>query len=157
MNDHEAVQRLARLEGQMESVSQAVSRIENFFQQVINPIDRRMGEMSLSLQHLQEKVLDTREQTVACNESHKASTKQLTERIDDVHDTAAALENKATAGLRVALWFCGVFSAIVFSAGGWLVAQVGKNTEMNLVQQQRIEQLEKQLVDVRDQQRAATK
>jgi len=157
MNDHEAVQRLARLEGQMESVSQALSRIENVIQQVINPIDRRMGELTLSVQHLQEKVQDTREQTVGCAEAHKASTKQLTERVDAVHDMAAALENKSTAGLRVALWFCGIFGAITFSAGGWLVAQVGKNTEMNLVQQQRIEQLEKQLVDVRDQQRTATK
>ena len=150
MNDSESVQRLARLEGQMDSVAQAVSRIESFIQQVINPIDRRMGEVQLQLQHLQEKVSDTREQTAACNESHKSATKLLTEKIDAVHDQAAKLEAKSTAGLRVAVWFCGIFGAIVFAAGSWIFAQVGKNTEVNAVQQQRIDQLEKQTLELRE-------
>jgi hypothetical protein len=149
----DGVQRLARLEGKMESVSESVQRIESAIQRLMGPIDRNLTELQMNVRHMDEKLQDTREQTAACNEGHKASTKALTTSIDAVSKQASALESKATAGLRVAVWFCGVFSAIVFAAGGWIFAQVGKNTEINAVQQQRIDQMEKQLLDVREEAR----
>lgn len=149
----EGVQRLARLEGQMESVFQSVQRIEQVIQKVVGPIDRSLGEMTINMRHLGEKLQETREATAACNESHRASTELMKERVDGVHDQTCKLENKATAGLRVAVWFCGIFSAVAFGSGGWIFAQVGKNTEINAVQQQRIEQLEKQVSDIRTDER----
>jgi hypothetical protein len=153
----ETGQRLARLEGKMESVVEVVQRIENGLQRVIGPLDRGLAELTIQFQHLQEKVSDTREQTVACAEAHKASSKQLDERIQDVHDKHAALENKTTGGLRVAMWICGGVSAAMFAAGSWVVVQVGKNAELNAVHQQRIEQLEKQVAEARDEARAGRK
>lgn len=157
MNDHEAVQRLARLEGSMESMSQALARIEGFIQRVVNPIDRNLAELATNFKHLEGKVLETREQGSQCADAHKAASKMLGERIDAVHEKASALENRSTGALRMAMWFCAVFSGAAIAAGGWLFSQVGEGSRVNAVQQQRIEQLERQVLELRQDIRAPAK
>lgn len=150
MND-EAVQRLARLEGKMESISEVVQRIETVVQRIVGPIDRSLAELTVQVRHMGEKLQETREATVACNEAHKATTQQLSIRINDVHDQHEKFQAATTAGLHLAQWLAGGFALVVFAVGGWFFAQVGKNTEINAVQQQRIEQLERLMSEVRHQ------
>lgn len=157
MNDQESIQRLTRVEERMLTMSDALGRIEQVIQRVINPIDRSLAELTLNMTHMAEKLAETREQTVACAESHRLSSKQLDERLDKVHEMTAALENKTTAGLRVAQWFCGGIAAVTLSAGGWLISEASTGSRMMAVQQQRIEQLEKQIIDIRHEPHIDTK
>lgn len=152
MNE-DAVLKLATLETKFDAFSDAVSRIERVMERNLARAEANDGtvrELVLQQQHTQERLNEVRRATELCTEAHRAANDSLAKRLTDTHDRVAALENKSGSALRVVAWFCGVFSAALLGTGSWAFNQISESTRVNGLQQQRIERLEHELRETRE-------
>lgn len=134
---------LRDVQTQLATLTAAVERMEKAMS-AYTSLDKDVGIVQLKQAHTTDAITHMRERV----EQHAAACLRADEiihkRVDEIGKDTASFQARATGGFYVV---CGI-GAVVISICTWALAQITKNTETNIEQNQRIVQMEKSFADV---------
>lgn len=144
--EHEWMNKLANVEGQLSVMAGSMQRIEDQLDRVVS-LDRSMAEVVLRQSHTAD-ALDHIRRRVDENRAiqHEADN-AIASKIETVAAASSRFENRVQGALYVVVMLIGLVGGL----GGWILNRVDGNTQSNALQQQRLERLERDLETLKQQ------
>lgn len=144
LSNEEVNLKLANLTGEMSLVTASLARMERTLEGFVVH-SRTIAELVIQNDHTQDAIKQLRADNVECAETHSRVTADIDKRLSATTASVNEIRSMTRGAIFAGGAFTSLATAIVFAAASYIFNQVSKNSDTNLIQQQRLEQLERAL------------
>lgn len=142
LSNEEVNLKLANLTGEMSLITASMTRMERTLEGFVVH-SRTIAELVIQNDHTQKALAQLRADNEDCSDAHSKATAALSERLSSTTASVNEIRSLTRGAIFAGGAFTSIATAIVFAAASYIFTQVSKNSDTNLIQQQRIEQLER--------------
>lgn len=144
LSNEEVNLKLANLTGEMSLVTASLARMERTLEGFVVH-SRTIAELVIQNDHTQQAIKQLRADNEDCADTHSRVTADIDKRLSATTASVNEIRSMTRGAIFAGGAFTSLATALVFAAASYIFNQVSKNSDTNLIQQQRIEQLERAL------------